>query len=514
MALLSKDIFFDETVKVYKTMGAAFYGLRNTFMMLFLMAFLRIKNPEQSGGLNVLILGRLLGLDRAPSVKTIRRKIKFLCYRNKALQLMHLLGKERINALNDPSAVLYVDGHVISYYGKKKFGKTFSTSKNKVSAASTEYWVNLADGTPLLCIPTEFNASMTSVFPEIVENARKICGDRRITFVFDRGGCSGALFERIISMGCDFITYNKNSEKVDDSKFIKEKTIINKVEYEYKPYSHEIEKIVYKRSKKGRYSKTGRTVKLREVIVKRNDGGQTSIVTSRRDLSDVAVAEIIFNRWTQENYFKYLKSEYALDHLCTFRTMQVDEQIDHPNPEYTSLKKKISILNKKINIIVGKQLKDDVENNSSPTDNIKKLNSGKTAEILKELRTGLKNTKKALDGIPERVSASVYSRLDSESRLITNIVKMTAYHIEGRLAEILSFHYKGVNGNERGLISDMLKSSGSIKVDNGILRISIAGQSTPDRTRMLKALCNEITVTAAKFPGTELRMVFDVADNL
>ena len=339
VALLSKDIFFDETVKVYKTMGAAFYGLRNTFMMLFLMAFLRIKNPEQSGGLNVLILGRLLGLDRAPSVKTIRRKIKFLCYRNKALQLMHLLGKERINALNDPSAVLYVDGHVISYYGKKKFGKTFSTSKNKVSAASTEYWVNLADGTPLLCIPTEFNASMTSVFPEIVENARKICGDRRITFVFDRGGCSGALFERIISMGCDFITYNKNSEKVDDSKFIKEKTIINKVEYEYKPYSHEIEKIVYKRSKKGRYSKTGRTVKLREVIVKRNDGGQTSIVTSRRDLSDVAVAEIIFNRWTQENYFKYLKSEYALDHLCTFRTMQVEEQIDHPNPEYTSLKK-------------------------------------------------------------------------------------------------------------------------------------------------------------------------------
>ena len=194
--------------------------------------------------------------------------------------------------------------------------------------------------------------------------------------------------------------------------------------------------------------------------------------------------------------------------------MQVDEQIDHPIPEYTSLKKKISILNKKINIIVGKQLKDDVENNSSPTDNIIKLNSGKKAERLKELRTGLKNTKKALDGIPERVSASVYSRLDSESRLITNIVKMTAYHIEGRLAEILSFHYKGVNGNERGLISDMLKSSGSIKVDNGILRISIAGQSTPDRTRMLKALCNEITVTAAKFPGTELRMVFDVADNL
>ena len=87
---------------------------------------------------------------------------------------------------------------------------------------------------------------------------------------------------------------------------------------------------------------------------------------------------------------------------------------------------------------------------------------------------------------------------------------MTAYHIEGKLAKILSFHYKGRNENERGLLSAMLKSSGSIKVDNGLLKISIAAQSTPEKTRILKAICNDMTVLAAKFPGTDLKMVFQV----
>ncbi len=91
---------------------------------------------------------------------------------------------------------------------------------------------------------------------------------------------------------------------------------------------------------------------------------------------------------------------------------------------------------------------------------------------------------------------------------------MTAYHIEGKLAKILSLHYKGINGNERGLLSAMLKSSGSINVKKGRLDISIAKQATPDRTRMLKVLCNEMNAVAAKFPGTDLKMVFQVAENL
>ena len=131
--------------------------------------------------------------------------------------------------------------------------------------------------------------------------------------------------------------------------------------------------------KNGRYRETGEKVRLWEVLVKRNDGRHTSIVTSRRELEATAVAEIIFNRWTQENYFKYLTEEYDFNHLCSYKTFNVDESIDHPNPEYTELSKKIEKLNKRIEKLVGKQLKESVENSQSDkfNEDVKTLNSEK-----------------------------------------------------------------------------------------------------------------------------------------
>ena len=48
------------------------------------MALLRIRNPEQLTEQAPGELGRLLGLDRAPEVKTLRRKLKELGERDQA----------------------------------------------------------------------------------------------------------------------------------------------------------------------------------------------------------------------------------------------------------------------------------------------------------------------------------------------------------------------------------------------------------------------------------------------
>ena len=60
--------------EVYGSIGPAFYGLRTTMVSLFLMASLRIKRPEGLKERPPEDLGRILGLDRAPEVKTQRRK--------------------------------------------------------------------------------------------------------------------------------------------------------------------------------------------------------------------------------------------------------------------------------------------------------------------------------------------------------------------------------------------------------------------------------------------------------
>jgi transposase len=82
--------------QVYGSIGPAFYGLRTTILTLLLMALLRIKRPEALKEHSPPELGRVLGLDRAPEVKTLRRKLTRLAHLGGADALGGLLAQRRV----------------------------------------------------------------------------------------------------------------------------------------------------------------------------------------------------------------------------------------------------------------------------------------------------------------------------------------------------------------------------------------------------------------------------------
>ena len=65
----------DAGEQTYGSLKRGFYGLRATLLVLAFMALLRIRTPEQLQGEPPGELGILLGLDRAPEVKTLRCKL-------------------------------------------------------------------------------------------------------------------------------------------------------------------------------------------------------------------------------------------------------------------------------------------------------------------------------------------------------------------------------------------------------------------------------------------------------
>ena len=464
VAIVAATGFFNAVQQVYQTIGPSFYGLRNTFMTLLLMALLRIKNPEQMNQNNPLKLGRVLGLDRAPSVKTIRRKLELLGAREQAANLMNLRSKEIMQGENFPDAILFVDGHVQRYHGKKKVGQTWSSSKNRVVKAVSDYWVNLADATPLLCIPTSFNERLNKMLPQIILRAQKSCLGRRITVIFDRGGADAATYELL-----EIPVYTSNS--------------------------------------KGSRRKTGRSVKVREIIVRREDGRYKHVITTRKDLKTLEVCERLFARWTQENFFKYMIETYNLDHLYTYRSNNVPEEIDHPNPEYTRLEKQRKKIRQRIAAIPGKELENIAMNN---LEHLVKLYQAKKGKKLKELATKLKEIDQALKLTPKRKTAADYATLESETRMIGNLVKMTAWDAEGTLAQLVGNVSKAINTNERGMVAAFLSTTGRLRVADKQLRITLQSQSEPSRTRLLEHLCRIITERQACYPGTDMKMVFEV----
>ena len=207
-ALVGSGVF-DCAQKIYGTLGPSFYGLRTSLLTLLLMALWRIKRPEGLKEYAPTDLGRVLGLDRAPEVKTLRRKLAGLAAAGRAAQFGAALAKQRVAARGATLGFLYTDGHVRVYHGKHSLPKNHVARMRISLPATSDYWVNDMAGDPLFVITAEANAGLVKMLPEIFGQVRALVGKRRVTVVFDRGGYSPKLFLRILEANFDLLTYRK-----------------------------------------------------------------------------------------------------------------------------------------------------------------------------------------------------------------------------------------------------------------------------------------------------------------
>jgi len=210
--------------ELYGTIGPAFYGLRTTVVALILMALLRIKRPEGLKERSPHDLGRILGLDRAPEVKTLRRKLARLAAPKQASRLGRLLARRRVDTRGASMGFLYIDGHVRVYHGKHTLPKAHVARMRLALPATTDYWVNDAKGEPLFVVTAEANAGLVKMLPPLLEEVRGLVGERRLTVVFDRGGWSPALFQKIIAQGFDLMTYRKGRSRPVSRSFFRPHT--------------------------------------------------------------------------------------------------------------------------------------------------------------------------------------------------------------------------------------------------------------------------------------------------
>jgi hypothetical protein len=97
-------------------------------------------------------LGRVLGLDRAPEVKTIRRKLGELAAAGKAADLIMALARRHAAARPQALGFLYVDGHARAYYGTRTVQKTYVARLKFPAPATGETWVTSQHGDPVFMV--------------------------------------------------------------------------------------------------------------------------------------------------------------------------------------------------------------------------------------------------------------------------------------------------------------------------------------------------------------------------
>jgi len=491
--------------KVYGEIGPAFYGLRTTLLTLLLMALWRLKRPEALKEYDPQTLGRVLGLDRAPEIKTVRRKLTRLASYHKAEQLGAELARLRVEERGQLLGFLYVDGHVRVYHGQRNIPKAHVARMRLSMPATTDYWVNDQAGDPLLVITAAANAGLVKMLPEVLHEVRKLVGDRRVTVVFDRGGWSPKLFQKLLEANFDLLTYRKGkSRRIAAHRFVVRRAQIDGRTVAYRLHDQAV------RLLKGK-------LRLRQVVRLADDGHQTQVITSRWDLADVEVAYRMFERWRQENFFKYLREEFLLDALADYQVEPDDPTRSVPNPERRALDKDIRSARvevAKLEQAYGAAAVNNPEERR-PTMRGFKIAHGKIGQQLRAARerfTALLTRRRTL---PQRVEVGDVSdgptlKLATQRKHLTNIIKMVAYQTESDLVAFLRPHYARSDDEGRTLLHELFHAAADIDVTATELRVTICPLSSPHRTIAVQALCETLTETATVFPGSRLRMRFAI----
>jgi hypothetical protein len=240
----------------------------------------------------------------------------------------------------------YIDGHVRIYHGHKANLPAKYISRQKLClSATTEYWVNDADGLPYLVFMGELSEKMQDVIelqiiPELKANAiiaQRINAKEKtlFTLVFDRECYQPSFFQRLWeNHHIAVITYRKNvKDKWEENLFQSHAVTI---------LGNTITALLYEQN----VELGGHT--FREIRCLNEGGHQTAIITTNRDITLAQVASKMFSRWSQENFFKYLIADYDFDKMVQYGSETIDENTKIVNPEYRKINHKIKKLAEKI----------------------------------------------------------------------------------------------------------------------------------------------------------------------
>ena len=182
----------------------------------------------------------------------------------------------------------------------------------------TDYWINDALGQPFFVISTALTGGLLSmlreeIIPRLlteVPNQPALAeleadsGLHRFVLLFDREGYSPEFFEEMFlkhRIAC--ITYKKYPGDDWPEKEFKEEEVVFK----------NGEKIMMKLAE--RHLELSKHFWVLEIRRLSENGHQTAILSSNYKAGRGEIAASMFQRWSQENFFKYMMENFGIDRL-------------------------------------------------------------------------------------------------------------------------------------------------------------------------------------------------------
>jgi transposase-like protein len=503
-----------------------FYGIDSIFLLLALMALARIRSLEQLRYEAPGEWGKLLGLDRIPEVRTLRAKLKLLCQDlGRALRWNAELARQWIAGQEASELYFYCDGHVRVYHGEQTTLPRHYVARERLCLrATTDYWINAMDGQPFLYVNKEVDPGLIATLKQDVipwleaSVGRKEEQQRRLsenpfaawfTVVFDREGYSPDLFQQLWQKRIAILTYHKfPKEQWSAEEFATQTVTVAGGET-----------LSLKLAERG--TQLPNRLWLREIRKLTDSGHQTSVLTTNFQAPMATLAVSLFARWSQENFFRYMREHYGLDHLVEYGTEPVPDAIPVVNPEWRQLdaqiRSKAGHRHRQAAHFGALALAEDPTESELHTFQQRKGQLREQIELLDAEIVVLKEKRKntphhiPLKSLPEQ---DRFTRLRTERKHFIDTIKMIAYRAESSMASLLRDHLarpddarallRQVFNNEADLVPDLAANTLTVRLHH-------LTQATHDQA--IEQLLSTLNATQTTFPGTSLTLVFKLGSS-
>ncbi len=257
---------------------------------------------------------------------------------------------------------------------------------------------------------------------------------------------------------------------------------------------------------------------MREVRRLCDSGHQTSVMTTRQDLSVEQIATRMFSRWSQENFFRYMRHEYSLDHLITYDVEDADGDRLVPCPHYKGESKEISRMKSELEKLQRDYGQRAAENSEADRPSMRGFNIANAGckRKIKLLEQKIEIARAELKQMPKRVPLKALGgqkdpvRLEKERKYLADAIKMVCYRAESSLLNLLYAHFARARDEGRAFLKSLFELPADIMADEaaGILSVNFHPMANPRFNRALNDLCEIMNQEEFVFPQTCLKIVF------
>ena len=512
-----------------------FYSLPSLLLLWAFLLLGRVRSPERLRYQQPGEWGALLGLDRCPCPRTLRRRTRLLAACDGLRAWAGALARHWCAEDPDTVATLFVDGHVQVYSGQGRLPTHFVARQKLALPAAAGYWVHALGGAPLLCLHRQVDDGIVSeIWNGIVPQLQELgllaaagaadADEPRLTLVFDRQGWSPRLFRELRARGIAVVTWIKGSqaERWPDRDFrpaaipvrgpAGPATLEGQVAERELPLSKTCmaREIRFWADRRLRGPTQGGQPRQPLALAGKPAAGQRqpAILTTHPSLPAAQAAGLLRSRWTQENFFKYLRAEFGLDTLPEHALVDVEPDAWVVNPAWRTIDK---ALKKERNTVGHLRRKRALERDRK---------SAKARELSQRIAA----CDRTIEGLVRaRLKADTHLRagdlseaerlqaLPEPMRLLMDTLRMIAYRAETLMATAVASELDNPD-TARSLLKSLFRGDASLYPDEqaGTLTVRLLHQPTRAQDRALAPLLEELNRTRTVFPGSQLRLVYEM----